>query len=565
LDKFVNLHTHSYYSLLDAMNDPKKIVDYTLKIGQPASCITDHGNLYSIIKHFSYAYEKKQKPIAGFEAYVVDNHLVKNKDEAKSESDVKRQHLLMLAKDYEGYQRLMKICSVGMTKGFYYRPRIDDNVLKEIGTKGIIGSSACFAGRIPQLLLKDNIEEAEKQAIFYYQLFNEDFYLELQPTQEINQVKVNKGLIELHKKLGIPLIATSDAHYLLESNAIDHEILLAVQSKSSINNEKRWKFPGNTFFVMTREEMQNAFLHFGHETLDQNVIAEALDNTVLVAEQCNVEMELGKHYLPKFDIPKDDKFNNWVEKNSKEITSGNFLRYLCISGLKNKNKTSAEYRERLDYELGIIEQMGFSDYFLIIWDIMNYAYKEQIATGPGRGCHVKNSIVKLANGERKYIQDIVIGDIVIGHDEIPNKVIKTLKYDCNEEIVNLTCGDKTINCTKDHETFAIKKNDWDNGIREPKWYPADELNEGDCIAELHKNFKVITKKEYQTYAGNVYDLTVENSHSYNIDGLITHNSCGGSLIAYACGITRVDPLKHDLLFERFINPNRKNLPDIFSN
>ncbi len=226
--KFSHIHGHSMMgSLLDGLVRPQDLVDKTLKLGQPASCITDHGVMFSIADHFQYAEQQGQKAIAGFEAYVVKDHLVKDNREAKGEGESKREHLLLLAKNNEGYRRLCKICSIGTTEGFYYRPRIDDKVLVDIGTEGIIGSSACLGGRIAQRIIKDDIEGAEKWAIYYYKLFNGDFYLEIQPTIDMQQVKVNQGLIEIHKKTGIPIVATTDFHYLNQSHSESHDVLLA--------------------------------------------------------------------------------------------------------------------------------------------------------------------------------------------------------------------------------------------------------------------------------------------------------------------------------------------------
>lgn len=225
--EFVNLHGHSKFSLLDGMTDPAKLVEYTLQLGQPASCITDHGVMYSIVDHFQYAENKGQKAIAGFEAYVVPDHKIKDKSEAQAESESKREHLVLLATDNEGYKSITKMCSVGTTDGFYYRPRIDDNIIQKYGTNGVIALSACLAGRIAQRIMKDDIEGAEQWAEFYAKLFNNKFYLELQPTKETAQVKVNKGLIEIHKKLGIPVVATTDFHYLKKEHTSSHDVLLA--------------------------------------------------------------------------------------------------------------------------------------------------------------------------------------------------------------------------------------------------------------------------------------------------------------------------------------------------
>ena len=397
--EIVNLHGHSWFSLLDGMSSPSKLVDRTIELGLPASCITDHGVMYSVVDHFQYAESKGQKAIAGFEPYVVRDHKIKDKSEAQSESENKREHLIMLAKDNEGYKRMSKICSVGTTEGFYYRPRIDDKVIADIGTEGIIGMSACIGGRISQRILRDDMEGAEKWAIHYYKLFKGEFYLEIQPTNDPVQVKVNLGLIELHKKLGIPIVATPDFHYARPEDAESHDALLAVQSRSLINDPNRWKFPGDTFYVMNREEMTRLFNTNGHEKLDQKVVELAMDTTVEIADKCNVSFNWGKHYLPKIDPPAGNKeFENWSTKRKTDgSTSADYLRYLCIKGLKSFGKTSKEYRDRLDYELKVINDMGFPDYFLIFWDIMKFCRENDIPVGPARGSG-GGSLVAYATG-----------------------------------------------------------------------------------------------------------------------------------------------------------------------
>ncbi len=427
MDKFVNIHGHSAFSLLDGATKVVELVDRTLELGQPASCITDHGVMYSLVEHVTYAKKVGQKPIIGFEAYVVNDHTIKDKSEAQRESETKREHMVLLAKDYKGYQRLSKICSIGATDGFYYRPRIDDKVLSNIGTDGIIGTSACLAGRLAQCIIKDDIEMAEKWAIHYFKLFNEDFYLEIQPTISPDQIKVNLGLIEIHKKTGIPIVATTDFHYLKKEDAETHDVLLAIQSKSLLSDPDRWQFDGDTYYVMSRDEILSAFKSNGHEILDQKVIELAVDTTVDIAEKCNVDIKFGKHYLPSVDLPKNnDEFVNWATQKNGQLSGENYLRYLCIKGLKARNKVTKDYRDRLEYELEIINSMGFCDYFLVMEDIMSFCEKNKIPRGPARG------------------------------------------------------------------------------------------------------------------------------------------SSAGALVSYALGITRVDPLEYDLLFERFLNPGRKAIPDIDS-
>lgn len=488
--KFVNIHGHTHFSLLDGMTRVNELIDRTLEIDQPASCITDHGVMYSIVDHFQYAESKQQKPIAGFEAYVVKNHTLKGKDEIQTETDNKREHMVLLAMNNDGYKRITKMCSIGTTEGFYYRPRIDDKVMESVGTEGVLATSACLAGRIPQCLMKDDMENAEKWAQYYYKLFNGNFYLEIQPTIEPSQVKVNLGIIEIHKKLGIPIVATTDFHYLNKEDANTHEVLLAMQSRSLMSDPKRWKFPGDTYYVMTRDEILNSFKKNGHEKLDQSVVEEAVNTSVDIAEKCNVSFEWGKHYLPKIQMPEDDKiYNKKIEiaknKNPEfEPDSGTFLRHICQEGLKNKHKTEKKYLERLNYELDVINNMGFPDYFLIVWDIMKYCKENDIPVGPGRGCFSPDNFVTLSNNNKIKITDVKIGDKVISHDEKEHKVTDVLQYYCDEILTSLELEDKQIKCTKDHKIFAIKKEDFDKGIREPKWYQSDELVEGDYVCEL---------------------------------------------------------------------------------
>lgn len=491
MEKFVNLHVHSVFSLLDGLTDVEKLVDKTMKLGQPASCITDHGVMYSIVNHFKYAQSQDYKAIAGFEAYVVNDHLVKDNS--------KREHFLLLAKNKKGYEQLSKICSIGNTEGFYYRPRIDDKLMQEVGTENLIATSACIAGRIPYYIIKDDLESAEKWAKYYYKMFNGDFYLEIQPTMHENQVKVNKGLIEISKKLGIPMIATTDAHYLNKEDSDTHEILLTLQTKDVLSNPNRWKFKGDTYYVMSHDEIIQAFKQNGHEELDQDYILEAIHNTVDLADKCNLTFDFGIHYLPTIEPPNDDlKYKEKVRKKKLKdpnfkSTDSSYLRYLCIEGLKRKvpeiltNKEKRKiYMDRLNYELDVIEKMNFPSYFLIVADYINYADKvEHMGVGPGRGCLTNINNVKLLNNDLVNIMNVKVGDIVKGYDEKPHEVIKTHEYDCEEEIINfVTENNKELELTKDHKIYAIKKEDFDIGIREPQWYEANSLSEGDYIAEL---------------------------------------------------------------------------------
>ena len=257
-----------------------------------------------------------------------------------------------------------------------------------------------------------------------------------------------------------------------------------------MNDPNRWKFTGDTYYVMSREEIEASFKRNGHEVLDQKVVELAIDTSVEIADKCNVNLRWDQHFLPKVPVPSDPIYENKIKKakiKNPEFNpnSETFLKHICQEGLKNKNKTSKDYLDRLNYELSVINDMGFPDYFLIVWDIMKFCHDNDIPVGPARGCASRDEKVQLADGTIKKIQDVSIGDMVIGHDEIPRKVIDTLQYDCNEELVTLEVeSNKSLTMTKDHKVYAIKKEDFEKGIREPQWYAMDDLDEGDYMCEL---------------------------------------------------------------------------------
>ena len=541
-DGFVNLHVHSEYSLLDGMIKVDDLVKKTLEFNQIASVITDHGNAYTIPDHFKEAKKQGQHAIAGVELYTVANHLEKNNTEGESENGAKRNHFLFLAKNKAGYQKMCRILSKGYTEGFYYRPRVDNGIMEEYldpdgKENDVIGSSACLAGILAQSILKGDIETAEKFAKYYYKLFGGNFWLEIQPTQTYEQYVVNKELIDMSQRLSIPLIATTDAHYLKKEDKKTHDVLLCLQSHSLISDPNRWSFPGNTYYIMQKGELLSYFKkeysykkikkenkkknavspfkyeyvhdydgdkftnpeksingfvevvdegHFSYADLNQDIIEEAIAETEHVAQLCTFEIELGKHYLPKIPIPIDEpQFKHWEEKKkNKGKINEDYLRFLCIKGLKKLGLTEKKYRERLDYELGIINGMDFPDYFLIYYDIAKFCHDENIPFGPGRGCFVADSIVEESD-KSVYIPNVKIGDKVLCHDELYHDVVAKHEYDIDEDIVSLQYGDNQIHgVTKDHKIYAIKQEDYDKGVRTPQWYSANDLNIGDYICEL---------------------------------------------------------------------------------
>ncbi len=356
---FVHLHVHTEYSLLDGANRIKDLVKHVADLGMKSVAITDHGAMYGVIEFYKEAVSAGIKPILGCEVYTAENMRDKS-----SGRDSDYGHLVLLAKNLAGYKNLMKIVSIGFIDGFYYKPRIDYDVLRA-HSEGLIALSACLSGDVPRALLQNDYDRAKRKALELNDIFGQDnFYLELQINGIQEQNLVNQGLIKLSRETGIPLVATNDAHYLRRENARAHEILLCIQTGKSINDEDRMRFPTDEFYVKSPEEMWALF----------SGIPEAVENTVKIAERCNVGLEFGKLHLPEYHVPET-------------TTPFEYLKNLCYEGLKKRygENPSPTAMERLEYELGVIRQMGFVDYFLIVWDFIKFAKDNGIMVGPGRG------------------------------------------------------------------------------------------------------------------------------------------------------------------------------------
>ncbi|WP_278549996.1 DNA polymerase III subunit alpha, partial [Cloacibacillus evryensis] len=360
MDKpFVHLHVHSEYSLLDGANKCSALAATTRDMGMNAVALTDHGVMFGCVEFYNKCNEAGVKPILGCEVYVDPNgHTCR---EGKSQN-----HLILLAENEEGYYNLTKLVSIANTDGFYYKPRIDHELLARY-SKGLICSSACLGGEIPQFIIQNNIEAAYDRARLYSDIMGKDnFFLEIQSNIIPEQALVNKTLVEMSKKLDLPLIATNDAHYLKRSDAEWHDILLCVQTGSIVTDEKRYRFTGSDYYFRSPEEMWDIF---GGE------LPDSLTNTQLIADRCEVKLKTGHYYLPEFPLPPGE-------------TLSTHLRRLAAEGLRRRLKTEEppqEYLDRLEYELGIIEQMEFPGYFCIVSDIIMAAKARDIPIGPGRG------------------------------------------------------------------------------------------------------------------------------------------------------------------------------------
>ncbi len=357
---FTHLHVHTEYSLLDGSCKIKELIKTAKNMGMQHLAITDHGVMYGVIEFYKTALAEGIHPIIGCEVYVAPDSRF---DREPGENDERYHHLILLAENNIGYRNLVKLVSKGFTDGYYYRPRIDKELLKEYH-EGLICLSACLAGSLPRLLQKGMYDEARKEAQWFVDLFGrENYFLELQDHGIPEQSLVNQQLMRLHGELGIDLVCTNDVHYIHAEDAQAHDILLCIQTGKKVSDTDRMHYEGGQFYLKSEEEMRKIFSY----------VPEALENTQKIAERCNVEIEFGVSKLPKYDVPEG-------------YTAYEYLHMLCDKGLKKRYKDEAEtHRPRMEYELGVISSMGFVDYFLIVWDFINYAKSHGIAVGPGRG------------------------------------------------------------------------------------------------------------------------------------------------------------------------------------
>ena len=356
---FVHLHIHSEFSLLDGANRIKDLPVRAKELGMKAMAITDHGVMYGVIDFYKACKKEGIKPIIGCEVYVASRTRFD-----KEPQDKKYYHLILLAKNNKGYQNLSKLVSLGFTEGYYYKPRIDLEILEKYH-EGIICLSGCLAGSVSQAILNGNIEEAENVAKWHKNVFGEDYYLEIQNNGVKEQVMVNQKIIQIARRLDIPIVATNDAHYLKREDAYNHEVLLCIQTGKRITDEDRMRFETDELYVKSPEEMSEYFKNF----------SDAIENTVKIAEKCNVEFEFGHTILPNYDVPEE------------YATHYDYFKKLCDDGIKKRygENPSQEILDRAEYELKIISQMGYVDYYLIVWDYINYAKSIGIPVGPGRG------------------------------------------------------------------------------------------------------------------------------------------------------------------------------------
>ena len=425
---FAHLHVHTEYSLLDGSNKIKECVARVKELGMNSAAITDHGVMYGVIDFYKAARAAGIKPVLGCEVYVAPGSRF---DRELSHGDDRYYHLVLLAENNQGYQNLMKIVSKGFVEGYYYKPRVDMEVL-ETYHEGIIALSACLAGEVQRYLVRGLYEEAKETACKYEKCFGKgNFFLELQDHGIPDQKTVNAGLMRMSEETGIELVATNDVHYTYAEDAEPHDILLCLQTGKKLSDENRMRYEGGQYFVKSEEEMRALFPY----------AAQAIDNTQKIADRCNVEIEFGVTKLPHFDVP--EGYDSWT-----------YLNKLCHEGLVRRYPDKhEELLPKLDYELSVIQKMGYVDYFLIVWDFINYARTHGIPVGPGRGS-AAGSLVSYTTGitnidpirynllferflnpERVTMPDIDIDFCYERRSEVIDYVIEKYGKDCVTQIV----------------------------------------------------------------------------------------------------------------------------------
>ncbi|MDO4289351.1 MAG: DNA polymerase III subunit alpha [Eubacterium sp.] len=359
-ESFTHLHVHSEYSLLDGFGRIDTLVAEAKALGMDSLALTDHGVLFGAVDFYKSCLKQGIKPVIGCEVYVAPRRLTQK----EGNLDTNPYHLILLAENNEGYKNLMKIVSEGFIDGFYYKPRVDHDYLRA-HSRGIICLSACIAGEIPQAILQGQFKKAQELCQVYQDIFGKDnFFLEIQDHRLREEAQVNEMLRDFSEKFDIPLVATNDVHYVKKSDAEPHDILLCIQTGKKIHEKDRMRFPNDEFYLKSPQEMSRLFID----------VPEAIANTKKIAERCNVSFDLESAHLPEFALPEGEE------------SAASYLRRLCQTGLEERyGALTPEIKERMDYELGVIDDMGFNNYFLVVWDFIKYAKDHGIMVGPGRG------------------------------------------------------------------------------------------------------------------------------------------------------------------------------------
>lgn len=508
--QFTHLHVHTEYSLLDGSSKISELCRRTKELGMDAIAITDHGNMYGAIDFYKAALKEGIKPIIGCEAYVASVSRFKKDNSAENYYC----HLVLLAENNDGYRNLIKIISKGFTEGFYYKPRIDKELIKEY-SGGIIALSACLAGPVARAVLKYGYEKAKEVALEYDNIFGRgNFYLELQDHGPLSdsvreQQTVNSALMRISEETGIPLVCTNDLHYINAEDAEAHDILLCIQTGKTVADENRMRYPGGQFYLKSPQEMYDLFPY----------AQTACENTNKIAERCNVSFEFNKYKLPVFDVPKG-------------YTSSEYLRKLCFEGLKERYPDNFDLHiKRLEYELSVIEQMGFVDYFLIVSDFIAYAKGKNIMVGPGRGSAAGSIVAyclkitdidpirydlifeRFLNPERVSMPDIDIDFCYERRQEVIDYVIE--KYGADQVSQIITFGTmKARNAIRD--VARALNMPYSDADRVAKMIPMELKMTIDKALEINSDLKTLYENEPEIQ--NLIDMAKK------LEGLPRHSS-----------------------------------------
>jgi DNA polymerase III alpha subunit len=491
---FVHLHLHTDYSLLDGAIQVGPLAKHLNANGMKACAITDHGNIYGAISFYKEMKGAGIKPIIGMEAYF--SRTTRQDRTPVPPGERAYNHLILLAKDREGYHNLVRLTSKSFTEGFYRKPRIDWDLLSQY-SKGLVCLSACLSG-LPQYHLgRDRVKEAAEAATRFQDIFGKgNYFLELQDHKLDGQKKIEEGMFELSKKTGIPLVATNDAHYLTREDCEAHDVMLCISQGKTISETNRLKFGPPEWYVRSPEEMWRLF----------EKTPELLTRTTEIAEMCNLDLKFGENQLPIFPIPPKEGDITVDEYFEKVVRRGFEKRKQTVyEPLKAAGKLRypyEEYEQRLAREIGIIKQMGFPSYFLIVWDFIKYARDHNIPVGPGRGCLEGRVPIVMADGATKPISQVKVGDLVRSHTGRALPVTAFHRYEADETLVRLKCyyGDSAgVTLTKDHKVWAERgvrpdvwqkaraastraaKQQWAEPTGNLEWVQAGELKAGDWV------------------------------------------------------------------------------------
>lgn len=507
MSSFVHLHNHSHFSLLDGACKINALVKKAKDQNMSAIALTDHGNMFGVVEFYRTAVKEGIKPIIGVEAYIAPRS---RKEKRKSEKKDNSFHIILLAKNLTGYKNLMKLVSIGFLEGFYYKPRIDMEVLKE-HHEGLVALSACIHGEIPHAIIRGDLEGAKKKAESYLEVFGDDLYLEIQNHGIPEEKVAAEGMNFLSDTLSIPIVATNDIHYLNREHYEAHDILLCIQTSKDFDDPNRLKYSTQSLYFKTEEEMKNLF----PDNLD------AITRTLEVAEKCNLELNFDSTYLPKFDIPKESKAKDLEE----------YLKEVAWVGLQERYpKVTPEIEERFHYELSVINQMGYPGYFLIVKDFIDYARKNDIPVGPGRGS-AAGSLVSYACGITNIdpLKYNLIFERFLNPDRVSLPDIDIdFCFERREEVIEYVrkkYGKKNVSQIITFGTMAARGVIRDVGrVLKMKYSDVDKIAKlipaGMCIDEAYndvKEFKELFNTEDERYAKLL-------AHARILEGLARHAS-----------------------------------------